>query len=356
VETIEERGPRARKIIGARRQALDVAREEPVMIDRPGPGRTMPLIITPAADHVDLAEWVSARRDRLERLLLEHGAILLRGFPLRSARDFEAVALAFYGDLYGEYGDLPREGISGRIYASTPYPHDQMILYHNESSHLHRWPMKIGFFCVQAAEEGGATPLLDCRAVCRAIDPAILAEFARKGVTYIRNFAPGLDVPWQEFFHTEDPSAVEEACRRDRMECEWTAGGGLRVRQTCRAVVRHPKSGETVFFNQVQLHHDSCLDPATRSSLRSLFPEEDLPRRVTFGDGTPIPDPVMAHLGEVFENLAVRNPWQAGDVVFLDNMLTAHARDPFRGARKIVVAMGQMISSEELDSGKVESE
>ena len=51
--------------------------------------------------------------------------------------------------------DLPRDGISDKIYASTPYPNDQMILYHNESSHLHRWPMKIGFFCVQAAEEGG---------------------------------------------------------------------------------------------------------------------------------------------------------------------------------------------------------
>src|SRR5262249_8351272 len=148
VEMIEERGPRARRITGARRQALDVAREEPVAINRPDPGRTMPLVISPAADHVDLAEWVGARRDRLDRLLLEHGAILFRGFPLRSARDFEAVALAFYGDLYGDYGDLPREGISGRIYASTPYPHDQMILYHNESSHLHRWPMKIGFFCV----------------------------------------------------------------------------------------------------------------------------------------------------------------------------------------------------------------
>jgi hypothetical protein len=339
---------KARRVIGGRRHTVDLAHQEPVTIEPMGPQRRLPLVIRPTSDHVELADWVASRRDRLDALLLEHGAILLRGFAIRKVADFERVALAFYGDLYGEYGDLPREGISGRIYASTPYPIDQMILYHNESSHLHRWPMKIGFSCMQAAEEGGATPLLDCREVCRSIEPSTFEEFARKGLTYIRNFSPGLDVSWQDFFHTEDRAVVEEACRRDRMECEWTSGGGLRIRQTCKAVVRHPRTGETVFFNQVQLHHDYCLGPENRRSLLSLFAEEDLPRRVTFGDGTPIPDSTMEHLGRVFESLAVRNPWQVGDIAFLDNMLTAHARDPFKGARKIVVAMGQMISSDQI--------
>jgi hypothetical protein len=31
-----------------------------------------------------------------------------------------------------------------------------------------------------------------------------------------------------------------------------------------------------------------------------------------------------------------------------DNMLAAHGRNPFTGARKIVVAMGEMISAEDL--------
>jgi alpha-ketoglutarate-dependent taurine dioxygenase len=350
---IEEREKKSRRVQGARRHPVDVARQEPVTIEPLDPAKSLPLLIKPLTDQVDLADWVSSERDRLEALLQKHGAVLFRGFPLRSVTDFERVALAFYGDLYGEYGDLPREGASGRIYQSTPYPNDQMILYHNESSHLHRWPMKIGFFCLQAAEEGGATPLLDCRATCRHIDSEIFEEFARKGLTYIRNFSPGLDVSWQHFFHTDDRKVVEESCRHDRMECEWTAAGGLRIRQNCRAVSRHPKTGETVFFNQVQLHHDYCLGEATRQSLLGLFAEEDLPRRVCFGDGTPIPDRVMAHLGEVYERLAVRSAWQAGDMVILDNMLTAHARDPFRGARKIVVAMGQMIASDGLESQTV---
>jgi len=34
-------------------------------------------------------------------------------------------------------------------------------------------------------------------------------------------------------------------------------------------------------------------------------------------------------------------PWQRSQVLMLDNMLVAHARQPFVGARKIVVGMAE---------------
>ena len=33
-------------------------------------------------------------------------------------------------------------------------------------------------------------------------------------------------------------------------------------------------------------------------------------------------------------------PWRRGDVLLLDNMLTAHGRRPFTGDRRVLVAMG----------------
>ena len=36
-------------------------------------------------------------------------------------------------------------------------------------------------------------------------------------------------------------------------------------------------------------------------------------------------------------------------MVTLDNMLTAHARDPYVGPRKIVVALGDLIEGTEVD-------
>ena len=36
---------------------------------------------------------------------------------------------------------------------------------------------------------------------------------------------------------------------------------------------------------------------------------------------------------------------RTGDLIVLDNMLVAHARRPFEGSRKILVAMGDMTST-----------
>jgi len=164
---------------------------------------------------------------------------------------------------------------------------------------------------------------------------------------YVRNFSEGIDVPWQDFFHTDDKAAVERTCSKSGMSCEWTELG-LRVRQPGKGVRTHPRTGERVFFNQVQLHHVACLDEETRTAMRQLFADEDLPRNVHYGDGTPIPDEVIHRIGEVYERLCVETPWQQGDLVALDNMLVAHARRPFAGERKIVVAMGQMTHADDL--------
>jgi len=307
----------------------------------------LPLVITPAVDNVDLARWCAAHTEDVERHLNRYGAITFRGFALAGPPEFEAVASAIAGELFGEYGDLPPEETGQRIYHSTPYPPDKTILFHNESSHFSSWPLRQFFFCVIPSREGGETPLLDCREVCKVLDNEIVEAFERKGLMYVRNFSEGIDVPWQDFFHTDDKTAVERTCSDSGMSCEWTELG-LRVRQPGKGVRTHPRTGERVFFNQVQLHHVACLDEETRTAMRQLFADEDLPRNVYYGDGTPIPDEVIHRIGEVYEQLCVETPWQEGDLVALDNMLVAHARRPFAGERKIVVAMGQMTHANDL--------
>jgi Taurine catabolism dioxygenase TauD, TfdA family len=324
------------------------------------PGDRFPLVVSPAtaggtpappaAGRVDIAAWAAENRAFLVQSLYAHGALLFRGFGLATAEDFERVASAIVPELFGEYGDLPREGASSKVYCSTPYPADKSILFHNESSHLPRWPLKQFFFCVKASETGGETPLLDCREVARVLDRKIFDPFAAKGLVYVRNFCEGIDVSWQDFFKTTDKSVVEKVCKDDGMECEWVKGRQLRIKQRGRAVAKHPVTGDTVFFNQVQLHHPYCIDPKTRKSLVALFKEEGLPRNVYYGDGSRIEDATMAELDKVFWKTAKAFPWQSGDIVMLDNMLVAHARKPFTGTRKIVVAMGEMMNAVDLPS------
>src|SRR6202035_2067055 len=317
--------------------------EVALLSTRTFPGTHLPLVLEPSLPDIDLADWAGANRSQLEDYLLVHGALLLRGFGIHSAEAFEHFCCAAVPELYDDYGDLPRESETEKIYGSTPYPATKTILFHNESSHTPLWPMKQFFFCSKAAEKGGETPLVDCRRVYDKLDPAIRIPLAEKGLLYVRHFTDGLDVKWQDFFHTSDRSEVESRCAAAGINCRWAGDHDLGIAQRAPAVARHPKTGAMVFFNQIQLHHSSCLDPEVRESLVALFDADQRPRDVYYGDGTPIEDSVVAEVTGLYWELAVAFPWQEGDVVMLDNMLVAHARNPFEGTRKILVAMGEMV-------------
>ncbi|ODT45361.1 MAG: non-ribosomal peptide synthetase, partial [Nitrospira sp. SCN 59-13] len=178
-------------------------------------GHAMPRLYTPVVEDVDLAGWVTAQRSRLQRDLLQSGALLFRGFPLKTVQDFESVAHAFCTELFGEYGDLPREKSGRHVYGSTPYPPDKPILFHNESSHMHRWPQKQFFFCIQAAQEGGQTPIVDGRLMLKGLGPELRERLRTKQLMYVRNFLPSVDVSWQDFFRTTDKANVEAICAKN---------------------------------------------------------------------------------------------------------------------------------------------
>jgi len=330
---------------GRRRAGVDLTQARGVKTGSLDGGLTLPLLIEPDGLDIDLADWAGTQREFVNQKLLEHGALLFRGFEVASVDRFEKFAAAVADELFGEYGDLPREEQGGKVYGSTPYPSDERILFHNESSHMHQWPMLIWFYCVIPALQGGESPIIDCRRIYQELEPQLREQFENKGLLYVRNFTAGLDVSWQDFFHTNDRSAVETCCRKAGMDFEWK-GNDLRTSQRAPAVVKHPQTGEKVFFNQLQLHHISCLAPGVRESLLAIMREEDLPRNVYYGDGSPISDSVMETIGALYERLSVAFPWRRHDVVMLNNMLVAHSRNPYVGERKIVVALGNLVTKE----------
>jgi acyl transferase domain-containing protein len=308
----------------------------------PSPGRKFPILLESLDRDIDPVWWAGQQRDYLENLLRVHAGIVFRGFGLETPQDFERFSEAMHPGLYGSYGDLPKEEQGVNTYHSTPYPQEQMILYHNECSHTDRWPRKQWFFCALPSVVGGVTPIVDCREMLTRLPVDIAEEMSRKGLLYVRNFHPRLDVSWQHFFKTDSRAEVEQRLARGGIEWKWLEGDILQTRTIAPAIITHPLTRERSFFNQVQLHHIHCLEPEVRKDLLEMVGIELMPRHVYFGDGAPIPDETMDIIGETYEACAVRLGWQRGDVVMLDNMLAAHARDPYEEPRKIVVAMGAM--------------
>jgi amino acid adenylation domain-containing protein len=347
-EQTMERNRRAdlnrRKLKNIKPRRMVLKPEELVRREALDTGGTLPLVIRPINGSVDLVSWVEAHRAQVEADVVGHGAILFRGFEIDLQSQFEKFAQGICTELFAENGEHSRSLVGGKVYTPVFYPPDQHLLWHNENSFNYHWPSKIIFACVQPADEGGETPIVDSSLVFERLDAKIKERFVERQIMYVRNYSAALGLDWQTVFRTNDRAVVEQQCRAANMEFEWKKDGQLRTRCVRPAVVRHVVNDRPSWFNQAQHWHVSCLGQVTRDSVRSLFREEDFPRHCYYGDGSPIEDSVMAEILNVYRELEVSFAWRKGDILVLDNLLTAHARNRFKGERKLLVAMGDMRS------------
>lgn len=300
-----------------------------------------PLVVSPRQEGVSLERWAAGRREWVERELLQHGALLFRGFGVSDVARFGEfiAATSDGGALEYQERSSPRSAVGANIYTSTDYPPARAIFMHNEQSYNLTFPRKIYFCCLKPAASGGATPVADTRKVFESVSPAVRRRFDERGYTYVRNFGDGFGLPWQEAFQTTSHAEVESYCHANGIEAEWKGGGRLRTRQVRRTAARHPRTGEWVWFNHATFFHVSTLDEDVSRRLLAEFGEDDLPNNTAYGDGSPIEPEVLDELRAAYLRHKVAFKWQAGDVLMLDNMLAAHGREPFEGERRVVAGM-----------------
>jgi len=302
----------------------------------------MPLLLNVDTGGRRLLEWAAEEAEAIEQVVQQNGALLLRGLPVHSSKQFgDVLSLLFGGELLDyAYRSTPRTELRGKVYTATEYHADQAIPQHNENAYANSWAMRIGFLCLLPSEQGGARPIGDSRRVYQLIPAEIRERFERHGVMYVRNYSD-VDLPWQEVFQTEDKDEVERYCAANGIRCEWRPDNGLRTVQVNPASAVHPVTGEKVWFNQAHLFHVSSLQPEVRSSLVAALGEDELPRNTFYGDGSPIEEEVLDQIRAVYDRTTLAFPWQQGDLLLLDNMLFTHGRQPYVGERKVLVGMAR---------------
>lgn len=336
----------------ARRQAVRISPEQLVTAGvSPETGR-LPWMVQPKVDGLELSRWADGRRGEIEAWLNVHGAVLFRGFTVRGVPDFEhCVDVLAGGALEYRFRASPRTEVGHHIYTATDYPADQSIFPHNEHSYSPVCPLELAFYAEVVPETGGETPIGDNREVMRRIDPAIRERFMRKGILYLRNYGAGFGLPWRTVFQTEDRAEVERYCAGIGIRCEWKPGDRLCTRQVGPAVVRHPRTGEEIWFNHGTFFHITTLPEGIRDALLSGFDEDDLPQNTYYGDGQRIEAEVLEQLRAAYAGAMVQFVWQAGDVMLIDNVLSVHARRPYAGFRRVLVAMAQSFRTAEFAVG-----
>src|SRR5262245_17236806 len=101
-------------------------------------GEPFPLVLecrTPSASLAALEQWLADQSEDLCRQAARHGAVLFRGFPLRTAEDFDRFVTAFGMPAFTYEDSLSnavRVNRTPRVFTANEAPPTVQIFFHHE--------------------------------------------------------------------------------------------------------------------------------------------------------------------------------------------------------------------------------
>ena len=304
-------------------------------------GKPFPLAIkAPEGFLSEGCEWASGVAGELSKAAFEHGAVLVRGLPITSPEDFDAIVRAFNFPNFSYADSLSnayRINYTPRVFSANEAPSDITIFLHHEMAQTPIYPSKLFFFCQTAAAEGGATPI--CRSdvlwkrLCEQ-RPDFAEACRARGLKY-SNVMPaeadkssGMGRSWQSTFSVDTRKDAEARLVKLSYSWEWQPNGDLRVTTPVLPAVRDLGDGRASFFNQLIAAFNGWKD--TRN---------DPARAITFGDGTPLDSGDVAAASAIADEVTFDIRWEAGDLALVDNYVAMHGRRNFKGTRRVLASL-----------------
>ncbi len=205
--------------------------------------------------------WAAEHRDTLRAAVVEHGALLVRGLGLHDASGIEAVFRRLGSLMAEKEAFTSRRSYSPEVYSASKWPPNQHMCMHHELSYALEFPSLMLFACLTAPTDRGATPVADSPSVLQALPRELVERFERVGWLLIRNYNGEIGASVAEAFGTDDRRGVESYCRANAIQFEWQPDGTLRTRQCRSAVLRHPRTGQRCWFNQIAFLNEWSIEP-----------------------------------------------------------------------------------------------
>ncbi len=295
------------------------------------------------ASLADAVSWTNRQKTDLLNTANEHGAVLLRDFPIAGASDFDAIVSALELDNFPYKKSLSnavRINRTDRVFSANEAPSEVRIFFHHEMAQTPLYPRWIFFSCEIAADQGGATPL--CRSDIlyeriKETHPLFADACEGRGLRYT-NVMPdaddansGMGRSWRSTLGADSRDAAEHRLAELGYSWQWQTNGCLKSTSPPLPAVMELPDGRKVFFNQLIAAFSGWKDN-----------RNDPSKSIQHGDGTPVDPEAVLAATEMAEELAFDLQWQAGDIALIDNTIAMHARRPFQGKRKVVASLAEM--------------
>ena len=278
----------------------------------------------------------------------QYGAVMFSGFEIKSGNEWSAV-LGKTGIKEMPYigGAAVRNLIVGneermndmQIVTTNESPPSEPIPFHHELAQTPNPPSHINFYCLKNEAVGGSTPILRSDLVYDWLlenHPEFAKNAEEKGVKYVK-VAPEEDDPssalgrsWKSMYGVQTKEEALKAAAEQESTLEFLPGNDCRITSKVLPAVRVASNGNKAFFNQVVAAYTGWIDK-----------RNELKKAVVFGDGTPLDDAVMTELVKFMNDHACAHRWVPGKFVIVDNTVTYHSRQTFKGLRKSLAAIGK---------------
>lgn len=298
-------------------------------------GSLFPMVLLPPSpdENQSIGFFVNAiqqNREWIDKKLKGVGALLFRGFPVRSASDFNAVVEAFGWEEHPYLGLASRARVEGRVYTANEAPLDQPIKFHHEMAMFDKFPTKLIFFCEIAPPEGGQTAIVLSHKITERMEqiyPQLIKKLEKEGLIYPGSLVQEDDPQsaikgWQSAYGTNNKQEAEKKLSMSGVpvsKITWADDGKM-------------------FFEMGPIVSIRTVDPDTDKRKAWFNPSAIGHTTPMVGDGSLFPEGAMEQYIRIAEEECVDVTWEVGDVLVLDNRFLQHARRPSAPPRRVLAA------------------
>jgi alpha-ketoglutarate-dependent taurine dioxygenase len=264
----------------------------------------------------------SLEKDKLLSLLAEAGFIVLRGFTA----DLGSFSGLVQRTSLRVSLDPARQFHGGKVAQKVDAGFDAVGL-HCENGNNPFLPHLCWFFCEKAAKEGSQTTVCDGFSVWDALSASTRERFLAQPIQYSRNVEAA---KWKTFvFHSLQGRKPLEQIEFSDLAAIYQGHQG--------ASAELKPDGSIHYVYQVPAVHRTQFSERLAFANSILGPSYNYEKpKITFADGSPIPEQMLAEIADVTERCTENVEWQDGEVVLIDNTRVMHGRRAIKDPQRTI--------------------